>query len=190
MFTRCPFLLLAFVAVGACAPAPQRASAAPEANCHPGFISDSAVAGLPIGASVASVKQHCRVLEDTTALGSEAQPERTLLVEIGSDSLVAVIDSDKVWRIEIVSPRLNTKDSLRVGIRLSRLLRDTSAHALIGEGSYYVVMRSHCGLSFALPSIELSEPTGDLDAAKLRELPDTLRIQEILVVGCSSDGAA
>jgi hypothetical protein len=176
-------LLLALSVTGACAhPARPRAPTR-VANCSFGPISDSAVAGLPIGATVASVTAHCKVLMDTTGAGEEGLPERTLLVQIGLDTLVAVIDSDRVWRIEIESPRFRTRDSLHVGTRLSALLHDSSAHALIGEGSYYVVMRSHCGLSFALPHIELPEP-GELRWAALRALPDTLRVQEILVVGC------
>ena len=178
-------LLLPFVVAGACSPPPRPRAAARAANCTFGPISDSAVAGLPIGATVTSVKEHCKVLEDTIALGAEAEPQRTLLVQTGLDTLVAVIDSDRVWRIEVASPRFRTQDSLHVGTRLSALLRDTSAHALIGEGSYYVVIRSHCGLSFALPYIQLPEP-GDLSAAALRALPDTLRIEEILVVGCDA----
>jgi len=183
-------LLFALAVAGGCSRPLQSRRVARYAKCSPGYISDSAVAGLPIGASVASVKEHCRVLEDTTFPGLEGLPERTLLVEIGSDTLVAVIDSDRVWRIEIQSSRFRTQDSLRVGSRLSRLLRDSSARALIGEGNYYVVMGSHCGLSFALPHIQLPRPMGDLDAATLRALSDTLPIQEILVVGCDSSWGA
>jgi|SRR5438094_4884664 len=182
-------LLLALSVTGACEhPAPPRAPTR-IANCGFGPISDSAVAGLPIGATVASVKEHCKVLADTTFPGEEGLPERTLDVQIGLDTLVAVIDSDRVWRIEVGSPRFRTRDSLHVGSQLSALVRDSSAHALIGEGNYYVVMRSHCGLSFALPYIKLPTP-GELSSAALRALPDTLRVQEILVVGCDfADGA-
>jgi len=176
-------LFLALSITGACSRPARPRPPARVANCAFGPISDSAVAGLPIGATVASVKEHCKVLEDTTGPGEEGLPERTLLVQIGLDTLVAVIESDRVWRIEVESPQFRTRDSLHVGSRLSALLRDSSAHALIGEGSYYVVLRSHCGLSFALPHIELPEP-GNLNSAALRALPDTLKVQEILVVGC------
>ncbi len=180
---RSQVLILALLVTGACSHPARPRPPVRVANCAFGPISDSAVAGLPIGATVASVKEHCNVLEDSTSPGLEGLPERTLLVQIGLDTLVAVIDSDRVWSIEIESPRFHTRDSLHVGSRLSALLRDSSAHALIGEGSYYVVMRSHCGLSFALPHIELPE-TGDLNATALRTLPDTLRIDQILVGGC------
>ena len=176
-------LFLALSVTGACSHPPRPTHPARTADCSFGPISDSAVAGLPIGATVASVKEHCKVLLDTTLLGQEALPERRLLVQIGVDTLVAVIDSDRVWRIHVDSPRFRTQDSLHAGSPLSTLLRDSSAQALIGEGSYYVIMRSHCGLSFALPYIELPEP-GDLNPTALRALPDTLTVQEILVVGC------
>ena len=183
-------LLLALAAVSACSHPPRSPAVARQASCRPDYISDSAVAGLPIGASVASVKAHCRVLEDTTFPGLEGLPERTLLIQVGADSLVAEIDSERVFRIDVDSPRFTTRDSLRVGTRLARLLRDTSAQALIGEGNYYVVMRSHCGLSFALPHIDLLEPRGDLDAAALRRLPDTLAVRQILVIRCGASRGA
>ncbi len=169
--------------MGACSRPPRPRAPARVATCRLGPLSDSAVAGLPVGAAVSSVKEHCRVLVDTTWPGEEALPEHVLLVQIGSDTLVAVIDSDRVWRIEVASPQFRTRDSLGVGSRLSALLRNSGAQALNGEGSYYVRVRSHCGLSFQLPYIAFPND-GDLDEAALRALPDTLRVQEVLVFGC------
>ena len=76
-------LLLALAAASACSHPPRSPAVARQANCRPDYISDSAVAGLPIGASVASVKAHCRVLEDTTFPGLEGLPERTVVMRHG-----------------------------------------------------------------------------------------------------------
>src|SRR5437773_11614699 len=101
-------LLLALSVTGACEhPAPPRAPTR-VANCSFGPISDSAVAGLPIGATVASVKEHCKVLADTTFPGEEGLRERTLDVQIGPDTLVAVRDSDRVSRIGVRGRRART----------------------------------------------------------------------------------
>ena len=181
----CRLLLLALLGTGACSRPPRPHALARVATCGPGQLSDSAVAGLPLGASVASVKENCRVVADTTWPGDEGLPEHVLLVQIDSDTLVAVIDSDRVWRIELASPTFQTRDSLGVGSSLSAILRDSGARALNGEGGYYVLIRSHCGLSFGLPFIERPNHE-DLDETALRALPDTLRIQEVLVVGCNS----
>ena len=181
-----PRLFLVLFGALACSRPPRSRAASPLAKCTPDFISDSAVAGLPIGASVASVKANCRVLEDSTFAGLEGMPERILLVQIATDTLVAEVDSGRVFRIDVESPRFMTRDSLRVGTRLSRLLADTTAHALIGEGTYYVVMHSHCGLSFALPHIQAPDSPGELDGPSLRRLPDTLAVRQVLVVGCES----
>ena len=119
---RYDLLFLALSVTGACSPQARQRTPVRVANCTFGPISDSAVAGLPIGATVASVKEHCKVLEDTTALGEEALPQRTLLVGIGLDTLVAVIDSDRVWRIEVASP---WNDRLR-GSPVQEMRRDGS----------------------------------------------------------------
>ena len=182
-------LSLALLSLVACSH-PQRPQApARQAQCARGSISDTAVAGLPIRASVASVKQHCHVLVDTTFAGLEGLPERTLEVQIGSDTLTAVIDSERVWRIEVQSTNLRSVDSLGVGTTLGTLLRHGRASASIGEGTYYLMLQSHCGLSFALPFFG-HQDGGDLDEAALRALPDTLRVQEVLVFGCDSQRGA
>ena len=182
----CRALILALLLSEACShhQAPRRLSDR-QASCATGAISDTAVSGLPIRAAVASVKQHCHVLRDTTFAGLEGLPERTLDVQIDNDTVVAEIDSDHVSRINIRSTRLRTRDSLGVGISLATLLQHGHAKALIGEGNLYVVLQSHCGLSFALPHLDLPA-SGDLDEARLRSIPDTLRVQEVLVVDCDS----
>jgi hypothetical protein len=180
---------LALLLPVACSHPARQPAPARQANCDAGVISDTDVAGLPVRATVASAKAHCHVLADTTFAGLEGLPERTLDVQIGTDTVVAEIDSDRVVRIEVRSPRLRTRDSLGVGSSLATLLRHGHAKALIGEGSYYVVLQTHCGLSFGLPYFE-SPNAGDLDEAALRKLPDTIRVQTVLVVDCDSSQGA
>jgi hypothetical protein len=138
---------------------------------------------------VAAIPRQCHVLADTVFAGSEAIPERTLLVEQGSDTLDAVIADDRLYRVEEWSPRLRTPDSLGVGTRLRDLLRHGGVYALGGEGLVYLKVPQHCGLSFQLPASAMADAPyvpDSLDEATLRRLPDSLSVAAVLVTGCGS----
>lgn len=136
------------------------------------------VGALRVGATVQEVKQRCQVLLDTAMpLGNEGMPERRMTVVVGSVPLVATVSDGRVWRVEIVSPRLRTADSLGVGSRM-RDLRSTTARLSAGEHGAYVVRSDHCGLSFQLPGV-VGAPN-----MSATEIPDTATVGMVLVVGC------
>jgi hypothetical protein len=156
-------------------------------------ISGSGLGTLRIDATVVDIKQHCQVLADTSQLDDQGSPERALLVMIGNDTVTAVIDDDRVHRVEVYSQKLRSPDSLGVGTSLATLRLKGGARALSGEGRYYVVLPSHCGLSFQLPVVEFPDSLGYpdvLEGAALKQLSDTLEVTAVLIVGCKSSSGA
>jgi len=150
------------------------------------LLTDSGIGGLQVGASTTSIKQRCSVLADTTELGDEADSQRVLLVRFGPDTVEATIDNDRVWRIEVTTPRFRSADSLGVGSRVSAFRRFHDLKAESGEGPYYLYTASHCGMSFALPwkAVPDSFYAQTLEGAALNEVADTLRVESVLVFGC------
>jgi hypothetical protein len=118
------------------------------------------------------------VLRDTTAMGAEAMHERTLLVHLGRDSVTAVIDSGRVWRVHVRRPAFRTADSLGVDTPASALDRP-GAEVLVGEGAVFVRSPSHCGLSFRIRG---AFPPG---GASVSQLPAGALVDEILAIGCT-----
>jgi hypothetical protein len=146
-------------------------------------LTGEGIGALRVGATVGEVGRACRILRDTTALGVEGMPERTILVDLGRDSVLAVIVADRVWRVHVRSRRFRTADSLGVGTP-ANALRRPAAQVLAGEGAVFVRLPSHCGLSFRLRGATLgrvSTPT---------QIPDSAVVDEVLAFGCSASPGA
>jgi hypothetical protein len=158
-------------------------------DCGEKIVRDEGVGRVRIGDSIDSVRAHCFVTRDTTALGAEGMPARKVVVRFADDSVVAEIVNDRVWRIELTSSAFATTDSLRVGTPISRMLRLRNPRGLAGEGQLFLVTSDHCGLSF-----RLSDPDGsavrDWSRPVLSKLPPGTRVSEILIVGCANAGPA
>jgi hypothetical protein len=142
-------------------------------------LTGEGIGALRVGATVDEVGGACRILRDTTALGAEAMPERTILVDLGRDSVLAVIVADHVWRVHVRNPRFRTADSLGVGTPASALRRP-AAQVLAGEGAVFVRLPSHCGLSFRLRGARLGR------VSTPAQIPDSAVVDEVLAVGCSA----
>lgn len=181
--------LLGGVAVVACGGRNERAGDAPPGDAAPATcgvdsrtaLSDSGIGALRIGVTVAEIRANCMVLsEDTAAPGPEGQPEHRLVVVTGSVNTTAAIVDGRVWRIYVASPLFRTTDSLGVG-SLVRDLRGSEARLARGEGTF-VLRRDHCGLSFQLgrgvPPV----------AQTLDAVPDSVRVERVLVIGCAAGG--
>lgn len=161
------------------APGVNPAAAGP---CGAPVIDGDGVGAIRIGMDADSVKAHCSVARDTVEMRTEGEQERLLVVALGGDTANAEIDSGRVWRIEIRTPKLRTADSLGVGTPLSRLLAlKGGVQGLAGEGHMFLLAEARCGLSF-----ELSAPAapGDWQRARLRSLPATTTVTRVLVIGC------
>lgn len=174
-------LLTTAAALAACASDPAPASDAP-ADSTATRITGDGVGPLRIGARVSDVRARAAVVRDTTVPGAEGQPSRRIAVVLGPDTIEAEVVDDRVWRVPVTSPRLQTADGLGVGTPLARLLELPGARPAMGEG-LYVLVPSHCGLSF-----QLANPGGSLPPAttseELRRLPAATVVSRILVTGC------
>ena len=141
-------------------------------------VTGDGIGALRVGATVEDVARQCRVVRDATAPGPEGMPERRIVVDLGRDSVSAVVDSGRVWRLHVRTPAFRTADSLGVGTP-GPTLRRPGAQVLTGEGAVFVTLPSHCGLSFRLRGVEFGRVT------RPAQIPDTAVVEEVLAFGCS-----
>src|SRR5712691_6643131 len=118
--------LVVLIAVfSASASAQARSGQSTNANrCGVGAVAlqGGGVGAVHLRMPVPQLKAKCIVVLDTTIeLGAEGFPERRIVVLIGDDSLRVEIESDRVWRIDVTSPRMRTADSLGVGTTVRQL---------------------------------------------------------------------
>lgn len=147
-------------------------------------LTGSGIGDLRIGTAVAPLRGRCRVVADTTVeFGNEGMPERRVTIALGVDSLDATIVDDRVWRIEVRTPRFRTADSLGVGSTVRDIRRGPSTLAT-GDRGVFVLRRDHCGLSFQLAGV--SPGRGENWA----RIPDTTRVALVLVFGCQESDSA
>lgn len=140
-----------------------------------------AAAGLVrIGATASSIREQCVVVADTSlALEGEAQP--AILVEVGSDTVLAEIVGSRVWRVRVRSAGLRTEDSVGVGTPARRLLTVPDATVMWGEGNHVIISPIYCGLSFQLDG--RPPRARPWTTAEVAEMPDSVRVSQVLVVG-------
>ena len=159
-------------------------SAATAATCGAGprtTLTGDGIGDLRVGARVEDVARICRILRDTTGLGTEGQQERTILVDLGRDSVAAVVSAGRVWRVHVQSPAFRTADSLGVGTPVGAF-RLRGPEILMGEGNVFLRLPSHCGLSFRLRDVTPGR------ASSLQQMPDSAVVDEVLAIGCSGGG--
>lgn len=151
----------------------------------PPLITGDGIGMLRVGALVDSVHKACNVIRDTVALSGEATEERTLDVDVGADTLEAVVSDDRIWRISVRSPTLRSEGSVGVGTQLRTMLGWPGVMAREGEGQLYLAAPSACGLSFRLSyKIPADQHREEWSLSYLRSLPDTTSISEVLILGC------
>lgn len=160
------------------------------ADC--GITSETTLTGNGLGdliveSTVEDVGELCTILGDTTAMGIEGQPQRIVTVDASGRTVKAEIVDGKVWRIAVADPTVRTSDSLGVGTSLERLLEFQDAEPLIGEGTVFVRIPKHCGLSFRLSERISSLSAGEPDRSSLEELPQDTRVDQILAFGCGGE---
>jgi hypothetical protein len=144
-------------------------------------LTGDGIGGLRVGARVEDVARTCRVLRDTTGLGIEGQQERTILVDLGRDSVAAVVSAGRVWRVHVQRPAFRTTDSLGIGTPVGAF-RHRGPEVLMGEGNVFLRLPSHCGLSFRLRDVVAGR------ASSLEQLPDSVAVDEVLAIGCGGPG--
>jgi hypothetical protein len=151
-----------------------------------GAISDSGVGALRIGMSTAEIRRRCQVVRDTVMVNDEyAENQRALSVVVGIDTVRAWIPNDSITGIDVLSDRLSTLDSLRVGVQLAQLRGIQGLTATSGEASAWLIAPRHCGLALVISSAPGTvEPDATVTQREMRFWPDTLRVTMIQVAGC------
>jgi hypothetical protein len=141
-------------------------------------LTGDGIGALRVGTPVDDVARACQVTRDATVPGPEATTERRIVVDLSRDSVSAVVDAGRVWRIHVRTPAFRTADSLGVGT-LGPALRRPGAQVLFGEGATFVRLPTHCGLSFRLRGVEFGR------VSTPAQIPDTAVVDEVLAIGCS-----
>lgn len=147
------------------------------------ILTDSGIGLLRPGADLDTLQQQCRVVRDEVELDDEALEQRAVWFAVAGDTVKAVLDGNLIYRLEIFTPTPRTTDSLGVGSTLAALRNGTTAQALWGEGLAYVILQSHCGLSFRMEVIEALGDRPEL-LENLDSLPQQARVTDVLVVPC------
>jgi hypothetical protein len=122
-------------------------------------LTDEGLGELKTGRPVAEVKRLCNVTSDSRQRGTEGQMERILVVDLGGETVAATVVDDRVWRLDIRTPRFTTADSLGVDTSLRRIAHLRGAQFAPGEDGVYGFAAAHCGMSFRF-SLPLRPPAG------------------------------
>jgi hypothetical protein len=147
-------------------------------------ITDDGIGELKVGRSVGDIRRLCEVVSDGEELGSEGTKERVIVTRIGGESVRAVITGDKVWRIEVMSPRILTTDSLGVDTPLHRVAARRGARFFPGEDGVYGFVGDYCALSFRF-SVPLRPPRGsDWTAAAIDSAHGEAAVNKVLITQC------
>jgi hypothetical protein len=149
---------------------------------------DGGVGVLRIGTPVADLTKRCSIVRDATVPDNEGMPSRELAIALGSDTAIAEVVGDSVWRLRFTSPRFRAGD-VRVGTTVADLERFDGARALVGEGELYVTLPEICGVSFRIAGAEFARAASARSPeAALGTLPDTARVDLLLVFACPESG--
>ena len=146
------------------------------------MLTGDGIGELRVGVAVDRLARSCRIVQDTVVRGVEGIQERRIVVDLGRGSVMAVVDSSRIWRLHVQSPAFRTADSLGVGSPASSLRR-RGARLLTGEGAHFVTLPSHCGLSFRLRGVAFGR------VRAVEQIPDGATVGEVLVVGCRASSS-
>jgi hypothetical protein len=149
-------------------------------------ITDSAVGVLQLGMSAGDVRARCQVLRDTTMLnGDYVEKQRTMAVLVGTDTVRAWLPGDSINEIEVLSDRLQTEDSLHVGMMLADLRGISGVTATSGEASTWLQLPQHCGIGLVVAGAPgMGEDGAEANEATVRSWPDTIKVKGIRVARC------
>ena len=148
-------------------------------------IENDGIGQLEVGRKVDDVRSLCDVTSDAEEMGTEGMKERVLTVSVGGTPVKALVDRNRVMRIEVTSPRIRTRDSLGVDTPLHTLADMRGARFVPGEDGVYGFVADHCGLSFRF-AIPMRPPTGrdwTADAAKREH--GGVSVNRVLITSCA-----
>jgi hypothetical protein len=112
-------------------------------------------------------------------------PERRAQVIVGTDTVIATVVGDSVWRLAVTDPALRTVDGIGVGSTAAELLQRRGSRIIGGEGRLFIVLPDQCGLSFelgSLPRALLALPPESVAG----RIPPGTTISRVLAFGCAA----
>ncbi len=148
------------------------------------WLNDEGIGDVRPGSAVAEVKKLCEVVSDANQPGPEGQTERVITVRLGGETVSATVVDDKIFRIDVRTPRFQTSDSLGIDTPLHRIAKMRGAQFAPGEDGVYGFVADHCGLSFRF-SLPLRPPRGgQWTAATIDKDHGDAAVDRVLVVRC------
>jgi hypothetical protein len=154
-------------------------------------VSDSGIGELVAGRTVETIRSACQVLRDTVQGWHENIPVRMVTVRMGSDSITAVVENDRVDVILVDDPGLRTSDSLGVGTTLGRLLALADLTGVLYEGALHVSSRARClGFRVRPDGMSVDDIRSSWTNAQLRSLDPASPVIDMTVGGCRAKSRA
>lgn len=147
-------------------------------------LEEDGIGELKQGRPVSEVAALCDVISDAEQQGQEGTMERVLVVNLAGESIRSVVQDDRIFRIEVNTPRFRTADSLGVDTPLSRIASMRGAQFAPGEDGVYGFSPDHCGLSFRF-SLPWRPPAGGQWTAKqIEQEHGTAAVNRVIVIPC------
>ena len=147
-------------------------------------LEEDGIGELKQGRPVSEVAALCDVISDAEQQGQEGMMERVLVINLAGESVRSVVQDDRIFRIEVNTPRFRTADSLGVDTPLSRIASMRGAQFAPGEDGVYGFSPDHCGLSFRF-SLPWRPPAGGQWTAKqIEQEHGTAAVNRVIVIPC------
>jgi hypothetical protein len=110
--------------------------------------------------------------------------ERVLVVRIAGEPVRSIVTNDRIFRIEVNTPRFRTADSLGVDTPLRRIASMHGAQFAPGEDGVYGFSGDHCGLSFRF-SLPWRPPAGgQWTAQAITAQHGDAAVNRVIVIEC------
>ena len=148
------------------------------------LLDEDGIGELKQGRLVSEVAALCDVISDSEQRGQEGMMERVLVVNVAGVTVRSIVQNDRIFRIEVTTPRFRTADSLGVDTPLSRIASMRGAQFAPGEDGVYGFSPDHCGLSFRF-SLPWRPPAGGQWTAKqIEQEHGTAAVNRVIVIPC------
>jgi hypothetical protein len=155
------------------------------------LITADSIGPAILGTAPSALSARLKIIRDTLEIVFEDMTDSVLVLGFSGDTIRAGIDSGRINRLTVTSPRFRTADSISVGTPITRFLSEPGVYVWASEGQATLWSPSHCGMGFRLfdgtnpyPPAGLGDSADSLGVARLRELPKTTQVGEISVYGC------